>query len=400
MKTYAMSLLICIAPIAMLFSLDSVFAEWDESETVNIFISNLDTSLTKKTPEQRKIYYTRTIAQLEVKISQYKEIQKILQKRLSGNETVTPIKSITGIVVDLPGVVEKPIVNTSIFQASECSIPPWESRCISTLTVNAPSGKSFTVVNKSHNITSINLLKPSNVHTIIGWPTPVYIIWESITRNSANNIAYGGNKLELYEWDTRIASTVTLAICQRGAIWNGSNCSNQSMGWVLVQTWEVVIQGNPDIDPVIVPCRNTEINSRNSGCILQKKIQLLSYIVDKQVFLYSGSIIKYSSTGWALLELYGTIGVSDDTSIVLTSSTGKKLYARYTNSKWSWKISNIQTDGFLQDGLSRYTLSFVNDDSSGVDIRIQKLSEDIARSIDPIYRGNTRYGKKHDAYLE
>ncbi len=396
MKTHLSLLLICITSVILLLSIDTVLALWDDTETVKIFLANLDTSLSKKTLEQKKVYYTRTITQLELKISQYQEIRKILEKRLSGNEIATPIKSITWIVIDLPVVMEKPVVNTSIFQASECHIPLWENRCISTLTVNATSGKSFTVVNKSRNITSINLLKPDNFHAVVGWLVPVYSIWESTTRNSANSLQYGENKLELYEWDARIGSTVTLAGCDTGSVWNGSICREQSPEWT--QTWETVIQWNANIDPTMLPCKNTSIKG-TSNCILPKKITLTSYSIDKQSFPYSGWIIKYSPIRWATLELYGTIGISDDTSIVLASSTGKKLYAKYTDWKWSWKISSIQSDWFLQEGLGKYTLSFVNDESSGIEIRIQNLTDDIARSTDPVYTGGYRYAK-NNRYLE
>ncbi len=393
MKTHLSLLLICITSVILLLSIDTVLALWDDTETVKIFLSNLDTSLSKKNQEQKKAYYTRTITQLDVKISQYKEIQKILSKRIDEDTLINPIKSITGIVIDLDKEEILPL-----FQASECKIGIGKKYCISSIIVHSPSGKTYTLKNNTRNIITKDILTPWNFHTVVWWKNPVYSVSTTSSTDSANSLQYGENKLELYEWDTRIGSTVTLATCIMDTVWDGTICSTKVVGWVIPTPWEDVIQWNANIDPTMLPCKNTSIKG-TSNCILPKKITLTSYSIDKQSFPYSGWIIKYSPLRWTTLELYGTIGISDDTSLVLTSSTGKKLYAKYTDWKWSWKISSIQSDWFLQEGLGKYTLSFVSDESSGIEIRIQNLTDDIVHSTDPVYTGGYRYAK-NNRYLE
>ena len=137
---------------------------------------------------------------------------------------IPPVKSITGIVIDMPSDTQ-PIVNNALFQASECTIPAGSSICMSKLIVNAPSGKTFSVKNVTRNIRTSSIISSKNYHTIIGWTVPVYSTNDTTNPESANMIRYGENRLDLYEGTLKIGSTITQARCIDGASWDGKTCN-------------------------------------------------------------------------------------------------------------------------------------------------------------------------------
>ena len=88
---------------------------------------------------------------------------------------------------------------TSIqFKMQNCIISVGKSTCASTITLSAPSGKSYSVKNVTRNITSTNLLTPNNYISIAG-ASPVYTVTSSPLSDAANYARNGTNDLTVYE---------------------------------------------------------------------------------------------------------------------------------------------------------------------------------------------------------
>lgn len=114
------------------------------------------------------------------------------------------------------------------FRATSCTIPIWWSKCVSTLYVLAPRFRTFSVTNKTRNITTTHLIIPNDYQILSGSIYLVYKVWAKLDAfpDAANHLTRGINTLSLQDTSGSMVWEKTVgAVCIAGSVWNGNICA-------------------------------------------------------------------------------------------------------------------------------------------------------------------------------